>query len=137
MERGRNATFTVLAGVLLLLVVLAAFLLVMLAPRTGGNAAQPQVAALQPLKCPVGSHAPVCYKATVTNVGPGAGAVTCQVVPAADTTALFANNQLTYTTPGETPLQANASITLVVITKPSPGHKSVSGSPFVACAAST
>jgi hypothetical protein len=133
MERGRNATFTVLAGVLLLLVVLAAFLLLMLAPRSQGNLAQPQVGQLQPVTCPAGSHAPVCYQATVTNLGSGAGTVTCQVAPASGTTAEFANHQPTYATPAETPLQVDASITLTVLTKPTKGHKSVAGSPMVAC----
>ena len=135
MERGRNATFTVLAGMLFLLVALAALLLVMLLPRAHRNEARPQVAQLQPVACPAGSHAPVCYQTSVTNTGTGAGQITCQVTAASDTIAEFANKQVTYTTPVETPVQVNGSFTLTVLAKPVTGHKTVTGTPVVVCAA--
>jgi hypothetical protein len=133
MERGRDATFTALAGVLLMLIVLAAFLLLMLAPRIAAHQAQPQVGQLDGVKCPAASHAPVCYTTAITNTGTGPGSVTCQVAPAPNTTAKFPNDQTVYTTPAEAPLQPNESFTLTIITKPVGEGKTVAGSPSVNC----
>jgi len=132
MGRSRNATFTILAGLLFMLVALAAIFILMLAPKPRGGA-QPQVGTPQAVACPIGSHAPVCYQATVTNEGSGSGAITCQVSASAGDTAMFANESDTYTTPAGAEIPPNGSFVLSVLSKPAAGAKTVSAAPTVTC----
>ncbi len=107
----------------------------MLLPRAHRNEARPQVAQLQPVACPAGSHAPVCYQTSVTNTGTGAGQITCQVTAASDTIAEFANKQVTYTTPVETPVQRERVVHAHGPREAVTGQKTVTGTPEVVCAA--
>lgn len=133
MGNGRHeSAFTLLAGALFVLVALAALLFLMLvrAPTGGAKA---EVTPAQPLKCPAGTHTPVCYQSVVTNVGSGAGQITCQVIPATGTSAVFGNEQDIYTTPVDVPIATNQSFKLTVMAKPLAGKTTVSEPPTIQC----
>ena len=133
MGNGRQeSAFTLLAGALFVLVALAALLFLMLvrAPTGGAKA---QVTPAQPVACPTGAHTPVCYQSVVTNVGSGAGQITCQVIPAVGTTAVFANQQDIYTTPVDIPIAQNQSFKLTAMAKPLAGKTTVSQPPTIEC----
>jgi hypothetical protein len=130
----RESAFTLLAGALFLLVALAALLFLMLvrAPTGGARA---DVTPVSPVACQTGTHAPVCYQTTVTNVGSGAGQITCQVIAAVGTSAVFGNQQDVYTTPVDTPIAVNQSFKLTAMSNPLTGKTSVSEPPTITCSA--
>jgi len=131
----RESAFTVLAGVLFLQVALAALLFLMLvrAPTGGARA---DVTPAHPVECPAGTHTPVCYQTTVTNVGTGAGQISCQVIPAIGSSAVFANQQDIFTTPVDSPIAANQSFKLTAMAKPLTGKTTVAEPPLITCSAS-
>ena len=61
------------------------FLMVLRPPPRGRF----QVAPLAPIPCPAGVHTPVCYRATVTNIGNIAASMKCIITPGSGSQAMF------------------------------------------------
>jgi hypothetical protein len=66
-----------------------ASLFLLLAARSQPTRSPIDLSGAQHTACPVGSHAPVCYSFTVTNVGHGPVNATCELIAAAGTSATF------------------------------------------------
>jgi hypothetical protein len=132
MERGRSdAGFTLMAGVLFMLVALAVMLSVKLVRAPSGTAL-PMLSLPSDAACPVGSDATDCYQATVTNVGSGPGQIVCNVFAATGSTAVFGNLTSVYATPADSPVPPNGSFTVTVLATTEKG-KQAQGTPTVAC----
>jgi len=132
MVRTRTDTSsTFLAGILFLLMAVAATLFVFLVRPPASHAA-PNVSLAQAVACPTGSHAPACYQFTLTNVGSAAGQFGCRAHPAEGTSAVFDSGASTYVVPVDGPLPVNQTMTLTVLTEPLNGNDVV-GMPQVGC----
>jgi hypothetical protein len=66
-----------------------ASLFLLLATRSQTTKPPIDVSGAQHTACPVGSHAPVCYTFTVTNIAHGPVNATCELIAAAGTSATF------------------------------------------------
>lgn len=130
---GRDASFTMLAGVLFALVAVAAlfFMLLVRAPSRGG--AVPQIGPLTGTACPTGSGSPACFQATIVNIGSGPGRIVCDVIAPDGATATFGNGSPEYATPVDVPMAPNESFSVTVITKPIGDASAIKGTPMVGC----
>ena len=132
MERSRSdAGFTLMAGLLFMLVALAFMLSAKLVHAPAGTAL-PLLSQPTDTTCPTGTDATDCYQATVTNAGSDAGQIVCNVFPATGSTAVFGNRSSVYATPADAPVPAHGSFTLTVLATAESG-KQAQGSPTVAC----
>lgn len=132
MEHNRsNTSFTILAGTLVLLVVLAATLFVFLV-RAPASRAEPDISVAKAVACPQGSRAPVCYQFVLTNVGSGAGQFGCRAHPAKGTSAVFDTGASTNVVPLDGPLPVNGTLTMTVLSETLNGSDVV-GVPQVGC----
>ena len=87
-----NVLFLLLATALVLGVIL---LFLVLKPAGSGPAFT--VSAVNAQTCPVGEGAPACFQVVVQNTGSEAANVRCELVAAADTTAVFFSGDAVYT----------------------------------------
>lgn len=94
-RRAPNVT-NVLFVLLSVAVVLGAILLfLVLKPARSGPAFT--VSAVNAQTCPAGEGSPACFQVLVENTGGEAANVRCELVPAADTTAVFFSGDAVYT----------------------------------------
>ncbi len=132
MVRSRgDATFTVMGGILALLLVVGATLFLFLVRSPTGKAAA-DISEAKAITCPVGSHAPVCYQFVLTNVGAAAGQFGCRAHPAEGSSAIFDTGASTYVVPVDGPLPVGKDLTLTVLSESLNG-KDVVGVPQVGC----
>jgi hypothetical protein len=94
-RRAPNAT-NVLFLLLVTAVVLGAILLFLVLKPAGSGPAF-TVSAVNAQTCPAGEGAPACFQVVVQNTGGEAANVRCELVAAADTTAVFFSGNAVYT----------------------------------------
>jgi hypothetical protein len=132
MERSRGDTaFTLMGGILALLLVVGAMLFLVLVRTPAGRAAA-GVSEAKAITCPVGSHAPVCYQFVLTNVGAAPGQFGCRAHPADGASAVFDIGASTYVVPVDGPLPVGKDVTLTVLSESLNGSDVV-GVPQVGC----
>jgi hypothetical protein len=114
MDAGRNgASFTMLGVLLAIVLVMAGTLFVLLfrGPIAHHDATL-RLEGPDPLTCPEGSRAPVCYSAQVLNVGTAPAMILCTVNGGVGTAATFSNKLPQYLT--ATPLQPGDALPLTI-----------------------
>jgi hypothetical protein len=128
-RRAPNAT-NVLFLLLATAVVLGAILMFLVLKPAGSGPAF-TVSAVNAQTCPAGEGAPACFQVVVQNTGSEAANVRCELVPAADTTAVFFSGDAVYTSAASIgPAQSVALSVKVDVT----GKNDTVVSPTIGCA---
>lgn len=94
-RRAPNVTNVIFLLLVTALVLGAVLLFLVLKPAGSGPAFT--VSAVNAQTCPAGEGAPACFQVVVQNTGSEAANVRCELVPAADTTAVFFSGNAVYT----------------------------------------
>jgi hypothetical protein len=93
----RAPNITNILFLLLAVAVVFGAILLFLVLKPAGSGPAFSVSAVNAQTCPAGEGAPACFQVVVENTGSEAANVRCELVPAADTTAVFFSGKTVYT----------------------------------------
>ena len=93
----RAPNITNILFLLLAVAVVFGGILLFLVLKPAGSGPAFSVSAVNAQTCPAGEGAPACFQVVVENTGSEAANVRCELVPAADTTAVFFSGEAVYT----------------------------------------
>ena len=124
-----SLTYNVLVVALVAMIGAGAALLFMTtgSPRAG---ARFELGTGEAVDCPFGSGSPVCYRFSMTNTGGAEEYARCLVSPAGDSTAIFANGEVSY----ESPLAVKPGEIYRLYARVDPGPSKKIAEPSISCA---